>query len=575
MNTAKPSCDPNVIHRGLRQKTEILAATNKSFSKHVRQLYSFQRAEEKLHEKLFQEATESGGQVLDDFIEHRIKVEQTDNRKTHAISKDKILKSRVKLATENVDLHIAGMKRQDRRKVVAAWDHSMEQAYQDFLSNHAISNALSEARMQISDIEDCSRLQQSMANFLRFGKITIKLPVTQTHRYRQRLIGGAGGDRHIIREIINHPLRKMTVTPIKAHKEKSSLWKKIAAKVQKIGNARKLTDSKYGHRHETGMTEGEACVAEKRLSEAILSAHNWGVDGYIIARAKYLQHRSSERTKKNTRRLLNILQKQQLVEKRIVVQLEVTSTRERLGQLEAQWLNEEQTLKEFQYDKSVRHFITGKWNSMKDDGGNRHGVISHQWVQNSVLPRNDGEESNLTGVESRKYSLNLKRLKFNSSKYAVRVRSRGGGGFGGEQNRRMASKERQSWAATVLQKVVRGYICRIYVWGKRWLLQRSNQAEIFNVYSGNSDIMDLRPFAMLAGMFGRNLPAQRTIANHRFIIRYMLHKNRGLTLGNFHLWVDDHAITQACSGFEKIRVAQMAKVQYRMAQSAQAAASSY
>ena len=44
-----------------------------------------------------------------------------------------------------------------------------------------------------------------MANFLRFGKITIKLQTSQKNRYRHRLVGGADGNRRIVREVINQP----------------------------------------------------------------------------------------------------------------------------------------------------------------------------------------------------------------------------------------------------------------------------------------------------------------------------------------------------------------------------------
>jgi len=83
------------------------------------------------------------------------------------------------------------------------------------------------------------------------------------------------------------------------------------------------------------------------------------------------------------------------------------------------------------------------------------------------------------------------------------------------------------------------------------------------MYSGDSTIIDLRPFAMMAGMFGRSIPQNRTIASHQFLVRYKLHQNRGLTLEFFKLWVEDENIAHAENGFERIRVAQMAKAQYR------------
>ena len=63
-------------YKALKKKLEQLARVDKSFTKHVKQLHVYERNEEKIQAKHLEEATEVGGQVLDDFIQHRIKIMQ-------------------------------------------------------------------------------------------------------------------------------------------------------------------------------------------------------------------------------------------------------------------------------------------------------------------------------------------------------------------------------------------------------------------------------------------------------------------------------------------------------------------
>ena len=57
-------------YKALKKKLVQLARVDKSFTKHVKQLHVYERNEEKIQAKHFEEATEVGGQVLDDFIKH-------------------------------------------------------------------------------------------------------------------------------------------------------------------------------------------------------------------------------------------------------------------------------------------------------------------------------------------------------------------------------------------------------------------------------------------------------------------------------------------------------------------------
>jgi hypothetical protein len=595
------SIDRSVKYKALRQKTEELTRLHKSFSKHVRHLWVNEHDAELLHEKHFQEATEAGGQVLDDFISHRTSLlppEVGRSRNVYVATKkdNRIAKvrSRVDAARENVDSLIAGMKRLDRSKIEASWNNAMESAYQEFIGTGRHSLLKKKSRAKTEHVSSQSNLKQSMANFLRFGKISIKIPTTQARQYRSRLVGGASGDRRIVRELVvnNPPMRQMTVTPMKGSstKAKSALWKKIAAKVQKIGNARKLTDSKYGHHHVTGLTEGEAAIAEIRLSEAILGSHNCGVELYIASRAKYLKHRSKLRMIKNEERILREEKRHQIITDRGILKQDIAQMKNRIESqhLGHQWcassLERITSRKATSPDRSVKRFILGRDYDQSKDATGEHlqykGAIKHRTEimendepeeKSSIFEDSDDfeedEEADCSGVESvdsghtSASHVNLKRLRANSKKYIVRVRAKGGGGFVGDNIKRPVPVERLKWAATVLQKVVRGYMCRLFAWGKRWLL--TNLSSIFEMYSGDSTIIDLRPFAMMAGMFGRSIPQNRTIASHQFMVRYKLHQNRGLTLEFFKLWVEDENIAHAENGFERIRVAQMAKAQYR------------
>ena len=184
----------------------------------------YERNEEKIQAKHFEEATEVGGQVLDDFIQHRIKIMQNSinvnksskrsNRSKRSSHKKKhknhkkqeksntsaskamenlrshnIPNRKLQSAIENVDGHIEGMRRQDRRKLTATWNTTMEKAYVEFL-HKGRSNRKTLALKGKSDdaVDNQARVRQEMANFLRFGKITIKLETTQTNRYRHRLV---------------------------------------------------------------------------------------------------------------------------------------------------------------------------------------------------------------------------------------------------------------------------------------------------------------------------------------------------------------------------------------------------
>jgi hypothetical protein len=575
------SADASVTYRALRQRTEALVSTNKSFVKHVKSLYSYRRSQELLHSKHFQQATEVGGQVLDEFIQHRVTLEHSGERRGKYFVKQTMLKSREKTAQESVDSHIAGMRRQDRRKVAAVWNCRMERAYQEFVGNAGFPPSGTK-RSVGDDSSDQSRMHQSMANFLRFGKIAIKLPTTQANKYRHRLVGVAGGDRRIVRELINQPARKIVVAPVFATKEKSSLWKKIASKVRKIGNARKLTDSRYGHHHETGMTEGEASVAEIRLSEAILNAHNWGVEGYIQERAKYLKNRSRRRSQKNEERRIYVKKKHDLLKRRIELVGAINATKDALLQHQHKPSLESNVAKlRLVPDKSVKRFLLGRekhreYNSAKEGSKTLQFINSDRDKSEAVVDSKSGGFPRTTKIKSTSAHdataspLNLTRVIHQTTKYTNRVRSKGGGGFHGDDLKRVVTKEKILASAIAIQRIVRGYIARLYAWAKRWLLEPANQSAIFNVYSGDSSVIDLRPFAMLAGMFGKSLPNQRTVAYHKFVIRYQLHLNRGLALKSFQLWISDENITHAYSDFEKIRVAQVAKAQYRVIDSSKA-----
>ena len=83
-------------------------------------------------------------------------------------------------AVENVDADIEGMRRQDRRKLAATWNSQMEKAYVEFL-HKGRSNRKTLALKGASDeaVDNQTRVRQEMANFLRFGKITIKLETSQ------------------------------------------------------------------------------------------------------------------------------------------------------------------------------------------------------------------------------------------------------------------------------------------------------------------------------------------------------------------------------------------------------------
>ena len=141
------------------------------------------------------------------------------------------------------------------------------------------------------------------------------------------------------------------------------------------------------------------------------------------------------------------------------------------------------------------------------------------------------------------------------------MKNRGGGGFATEVAQTRMPPETVENAAITLQKYMRGYISRRYVWGKRWLLQDENQYAIFRKHSGGGITLDLRPFAVLAGMLGKSLPQQRTIENHKFIIKYDLFKQHGCTFSNFKKWFKDEKITKADNLFQQIRVQQLARVQ--------------
>ena len=77
----------------LKKKLQQLALHDKSFRKHVKQLYQYEKIEDQLQAKHFEEATEVGGQVLDDFIHHRIKIMAASvEKKQRAQTEEKVIK---------------------------------------------------------------------------------------------------------------------------------------------------------------------------------------------------------------------------------------------------------------------------------------------------------------------------------------------------------------------------------------------------------------------------------------------------------------------------------------------------
>ena len=76
----------------LKKKLQQLALHDKSFRKHVKQLYQYEKIEDQLQAKHFEEATEVGGQVLDDFIHHRINHGSFRRKKQRAQTEEKVIK---------------------------------------------------------------------------------------------------------------------------------------------------------------------------------------------------------------------------------------------------------------------------------------------------------------------------------------------------------------------------------------------------------------------------------------------------------------------------------------------------
>ena len=606
-------------YKALKKKLVQLARVDKSFTKHVKQLHVYERNEEKIQAKHFEEATEVGGQVLDDFIQHRIKIMQNSinvnksskrsNRSKRSSHKKKhknhkkqeksntsaskamenlrshnIPNRKLQSAIENVDGHIEGMRQQDRRKLTATWNTTMEKAYVEFL-HKGRSNRKTLALKGKSDdaVDNQARVRQEMANFLRFGKITIKLETTQTNRYRHRLVGGADGNRRIVRELINQPgPTLLQMNPIRSHgtmnPKTTTLWKKIKTKVKKIGDARKLGDKSYGKTLQTGFNEKESATAEVRLAEHILVSHNWGVEDYINERAHYLKVRSKHRAFKNEARRRRINRQSKMKQNRRQFLIDVEKTKEHLHAMSKRYdLNLDRLVDEFRKYKSNPRSLH------EDFKRDMPGIsiltclnskrMAKKWRgksnTNKRLAEDDeakdvDKDENATprdNMEEVRAQPKYKRVYRQTNKYLVRVKNRGGGGFATEVAQTRMPPETVENAAITLQKYMRGYISRRYVWGKRWLLQDENQYAIFRKHSGGGITLDLRPFAVLAGMLGKSLPQQRTIENHKFIIKYDLFKQHGCTFSNFKKWFKDEKITKADNLFQQIRVQKLARVQ--------------
>ena len=482
---------------------------------------------------------------------------------------------------ENVDADIEGMRRQDRRKLAATWNSQMEKAYVEFL-HKGRSNRKTLALKGASDeaVDNQTRVRQEMANFLRFGKITIKLETSQKNKYRHRLVGGADGNRRIVREIINQPSPMLIqLNPVKSqgnhHANTTSLWKKIKSKVKKIGDARKLTDKSYGTSTKTGFSDQESAVAGFRLAEHILTSHNWGVEDYMHARAHYLKVRSKHRAAKNHARRMRIQQLSKLRQNRRQFMINVNRTRQYLEALKKKPYYRVETLAvKWRWKKSHPLEVDNSMPSTTMHTCMTSKRLGKKWKDLSTKKEEgeaedeyfveEGENVEASSViqeESEVAQPAFKRLRRQTNRYLYKVKNRGGGGFAKEQGQISVSEATLHESAIILQKYMRAYISRRYVWGKRWLLQEDNQHSIFLHHSSGRETLDLRPFAVLAGMLGRSLPQQRTIANHKFVAKYDLYKQHGCTFTNFKSGSEDEDITRADNMFQQIRVQQLARVQ--------------